>query len=376
MCLENNSKKKLLFVISSLVGAGAERVLVDIINHLDRNKYDIMLLIFEKIMDLQKYLHSSVKIVCLEKRSRWDFFKLILKLRLIIRDYKPVVVISHLHYTNIVTGLASMLLKRKFRLILCEHSYPRKYLLEVRLGNVKKWLMKITYKKADRIVTVSKSIKRVLEEDFNIQPINIISIYNPIPLETIRDKSQKEVEHIFLKDKNAQIIISAGRLEEEKRLDRLLRAFALMKTKKNSARLIILGKGNLHKELEVLSSNLNIDKCVDFVGYQVNPFAWISKADIFVLSSDYEGLPMVLLETMACGTPIVSTDCPSGPSEIIKNGKNGILVPPADEEKLAATMLTLLKDESLRKKFSEEGKKRAEDFRIEKILPQYEELFL
>ena len=369
------SKRKLLFVIPSLVGDGAQRVLVDLINHLDRNKYDILLVIFDKIMDLQKDLHSSIKIVCLEKRSRWVFFKLILKLRGIIRDYKPVVVISHLHYTNLVTGLANMLLKRSSRLILCEHSYPRKYLPKDQLGYIKRWLMKITYRKADRIVTVSKSIKRVLEDDFNIKPKNIISIYNPIPLEAIRDKSQKEVEHTFFKDKNTQVIISAGRLAEEKRLDNLLRAFAIVKTKQKDARLIILGKGYLRNELEVLSSNLNIDKCVDFVGYQSNPFAWISKADIFVLSSDYEGLPMVILETMACGTPIVSTNCPSGPREIITNGKNGILVPPGDEEALARAIFKLLKDEKLRKKFSEGGKKRAEDFRIEKIIPQYEELF-
>jgi len=370
-----NSKRKLLFVISSLVGHGAERVVVDLINNLDRNKHDVLLVILEEILDLKKDLNSSVKIVCLEKRSRWEFFKMILKLRGIIRDYEPVVVISHLHYTNIVTGLASMLLKRKFRLILCEHSYPRKYLPKTRLRYIRRWLMTITYRKADRIVTVSKSIKRALEEDYNIQPKSIISIYNPIPLEEIRDKSHKELEHTFFKDKNAQVIISAGRLVELKRFDNLLRAFAIVRTKHNVARLIILGKGDLRNELEVLSSNLNIDKWVDFVGYQSNPFAWISKADIFVLSSDYEGLPMVLLETMACGTPIVSTDCPSGPSEIITEGKDGTLVPPGDEEALARAIFKLLNDEKLRIKFAVEGKKRAEDFRIEKIIPQYEELF-
>ena len=348
---------------------------MDLINHLDRKKYDILLVIFEKVLDLKEDLHSSVKIVCLKKRNRWDFVKLILKLRGIIRAYKPNVAISHLEYTNIVTGLASMLLKRKFRLIFCEHSYPRKYLLKARLRYIRRWLMKVTYRKADRVVTVSRSIKRVLEEDFNIQPKDLIYIYNPIPLETIRDKSQEEVEHAFFKDKNAQVIISAGRLVELKRFDSLLRAFAVVKAKQNVARLIILGKGELRNKLEVLSSDLNIDKSVDFVGYQSNAFAWISKADIFVLSSDYEGLPMVLLETMACGTPIVSTDCPSGPSEIITNGKNGILVPPGDEEALARAIYKLLKDEKLRKKFSAEGKKRAKDFRIENILPQYEELF-
>ena len=367
--------KKLLFVISSLCGGGAERVVIHQINHLNKDKYDIFLVIFENKLDYRKDLVSPVRIVCLYKKSRWDFFKLILQLRGLICDYKPAVVISSLNYTNIVTVLASMFMKRKFRVILCEQNYPRKYLSEVRLGYLKKWLMKLTYRKADGIVSVSKGIKRVLVEDFNIRSEKIITIYNPISLETVREESQKEIEHPFFKDKNAQVIISAGRLVEQKRFDRLLRAFSLVRIKQEKVHLIILGKGPLRKELEALSSQLNINKCVDFVGFKSNPYAWISKADLFVLSSDFEGFPMVLLEAMACGTAVISTDCPSGPGEIITNGENGMLTPLADEKTLSEAILVLLKDEKLMKKFSEEGKKRAEDFRIEKILPQYEALF-
>ena len=98
-------------------------------------------------------------------------------------------------------------------------------------------------------------------------------------------------------------------------------------------------------------------------------------ASLFVLSSLCEGLPNVLLEAMVCGVPVISSDCSYGPREIITNGNNGLLVPRADEKTLADAMLTLLKDENLRKKFSQNGKRRAEVFRIEKILPQYEELF-
>ncbi len=374
MNFEIDYKKKVLFIIPSLVGGGAERMFVHLINHFDKDKYDIFLVLFENKLDYKKDLFFPVKIVCLSKKGRWDFFKLILKLRKLMCDYKPAVVISSLHYTNIVTVLASMFMKRKFRVILCEQNYPRKYLPEVRLGYLKRWLMKLTYRKADGIVAVSKSIKRVLQHDFNVESEKTRTIYNSISLEAIREKSQEEIEHPFFKDKNAEVIISAGRLVEQKRFDRLLIGFSLVREKQDSVFLIILGKGELRKELESLAAKLKVSKWIDFVGFKSNPFAWISKADIFVLSSNYEGLPMVLLEAMACGTPVISTDCPSGPKEIITNGKNGILVPPADEEALARAMLTLLKNESLRKKLSEEGIKRAEDFRMEKILPQYEEL--
>ncbi len=147
-----------------------------------------------------------------------------------------------------------------------------------------------------------------------------------------------------------------------------------MEKNKKNVYLIILGEGILRKELEILASKLNINKCVDFVGFKFNPYAWIAKADIFVLSSDFEGLPNVVIEAMACGTPVISTDCASGPNELITNGKNGILVPTVDENALAEAMGTLLRNENLRKKFSKRARKRAEDFRIEKIIPQYEEL--
>ena len=161
----------------------------------------------------------------------WDFLKLIFKLRKIICDYKPDSVISHLQYTNIVAVLSSLFLRRKYTLLLSEHSYPRKYLAKDQLRYLKRCLMNLTYKKADRIIAVSKEIKKVLEEDFSIQPEKAKAIYNPVPLEEIREKSQEEAEHPFFKNKNAQVIISVGRFVESKRFDVLLRAFSLVRKK-------------------------------------------------------------------------------------------------------------------------------------------------
>jgi glycosyltransferase involved in cell wall biosynthesis len=367
-------KKKIAFIILSLSFGGAERVLIHLINHLNKEKYSICLVLFEDILDYKEDLHFSGEIVYLNKKSRWDFFKLIIKLRKTLRTFQPDTVFSFLHYTNIVTVMASLFLKKEFKLILCERSYPPKYLPKVRLGYLKKWLMRFTYRKADKILTVSKSIARVLEEDFNIKSEKIKTIYNPVILEEIKDKCQKEIKHPFFEDERAQIVISVGRLVEAKRFDRLLRTFSLVKEKRDRVYLIILGEGGLRKELENLSLELRVDKRTDFVGFQSNPYAWMHKADIFVLSSDFEGFPNVILEAMACGTPVISTDCPSGPNEIIVNGQNGVLVPTEDEKALAGAVLRLLKNEPLRRTLSEEAKRRVETFRIEKILPQYEEV--
>ncbi|MHA1381323.1 MAG: glycosyltransferase, partial [Candidatus Helarchaeota archaeon] len=238
-----NSKKKLLFVISSLGGGGAERVVVNIINHLDKNAYEVLLVIFENKLDLRGDLKVPIKIVCLEKKSRWGFLKIIIKLRKVINSYKPHSIISFLQYTNIVTVLSTLFQKRDYALIISERNYPRNYLTNTPLGYLERWLMNFTYKKPDKIIAVSEAIKKALEEDFDISPQKIKVIYNPIPLEEIQVKSKELVEHPFFLNQNIQVIISVGRLTKQKRFDILLRAFFLIRKKQKTARLIILGKG-------------------------------------------------------------------------------------------------------------------------------------
>ncbi|MHA1381063.1 MAG: glycosyltransferase, partial [Candidatus Helarchaeota archaeon] len=243
MYIATKTKKKIMFVISSLVGGGAERVVVNLINHLERNKYEPHLVIFENKLDLKRNLKFPIKIVCLEKKSKWGFLKIIIKLRKVINNYKPHSIISFLQYTNIVTVLSTLFKKRDYALIISERNYPPKYLTNTPLGYLERWLMNFTYKMPDKIIAVSKAIKKALEEDFDISPQKIKVIYNPIPLEEIQVKSKELVEHPFFLNQNIQVIISVGRLTKQKRFDILLRAFFLIRKKQKTARLIILGKG-------------------------------------------------------------------------------------------------------------------------------------
>jgi glycosyltransferase involved in cell wall biosynthesis len=167
------------------------------------------------------------------------------------------------------------------------------------------------------------------------------------------------------------IVIAIGRLVRQKRFDILIEALSNVLTEID-ARLIILGDGPDRELLERLVEDLGIPDKVSFEGFQINPYKFLSKAAVFVLSSQREGLPMVILEAIACGIPVVSTDCPSGPREILENGRCGLLVPVNDVNAIANGIKKLLNDKNLRKEFSTLGRERAKYFSIDKIVKQYE----
>jgi glycosyltransferase involved in cell wall biosynthesis len=154
----------------------------------------------------------------------------------------------------------------------------------------------------------------------------------------------------------------------------LLRSYALVKDKVK-AKLVILGEGKERRNLENLSRELLIEDRVILYGYVNNPYKFMRNAEIFVLSSKLEGFPNVLLEAMAVGVPVVSFDCPTGPNEIITNRENGILVEPGNEKELSDAIIELLSNKDMGKKFVANGLPRAEDFSIDKIIPQFTSLF-
>lgn len=370
----DQKKKKILFVIISLVGGGAEKVLVRLITRLDKDKYNVRLVLFEQKLDFLHELDSSLRIDCLHKTSRWDFLNMIFKLKKIMREFTPDVVISLLDYANVITALALSFAKVRARLLLCEHNYPMRH-PAVSFRAVIQRLKKYTYRKADNVIVVSKSIKKYYEKNLRLIPERIKVIHNPIPDEEVIEKSREKAEHPFLQDAQRRVIITVGRLEQVKRYDRLIRAFSRARKQQENLCLIILGKGSLEGELKALVKQLGEEEHINFVGFKQNPYAWIAKSEVLALSSEVEGFPNVLIEAMVCGVPVVSVDCKSGPSEIIKHQHNGLLVPEGDERLLAEALLTIIRDEKLRRKFAQTGKEFAAKFQVENILPQYEALF-
>jgi glycosyltransferase involved in cell wall biosynthesis len=196
---------------------------------------------------------------------------------------------------------------------------------------------RVFYGLADVVTAVSQGVADDLAAAFGRQKNWVKVIYNPIVSDEIITKSRQPAEHEFFQDKDIPVILSVGRLEPQKDYPVLLKAFARVR-KNRSCRLIILGQGFDRPALEKLVDDLEIGKDVSLPGYADNPYAYMKQASLFVLSSIHEGLPTVLIEALACGCPVVSTDCPSGPMEILEGGKWGQLVPMKDVDALAAAI--------------------------------------
>jgi glycosyltransferase involved in cell wall biosynthesis len=233
------------------------------------------------------------------------------------------------------------------------------------------YLIKLSYPFADDIIAISKGVSEDLAEFCSVEENRIKVIYNPAITPAIADESEESISHQWFTAYTYPVILGVGRLMDQKDFSTLIKAFRQL-LQKREARLVILGEGEKREELEELTQNLGIEEKVDIAGFKQNPFPYMKNADVFVLSSVWEGFGNVLVEAMACGTPVVSMDCPSGPAEILENGKYGPLVPPGDSEALVYAILDTL-DSPID---SELLKERANDFEVEKISSEYEEFVL
>ena len=228
-----------------------------------------------------------------------------------------------------------------------------------------------TYPYSDAAVGVSRGLAGELTETIRVPNNRVHTIYNPVVSEALARTSNEPAGHPWLDHPGPRVILTAGRLSKGKDFPNLLTAFARLRDG-CPARLIVLGKGRLRPELLAHSEQLGISDHVDFPGFVQNPYAFMAKASLFVISSRHEGLPRVLIEAMACGCPVVSTDCPFGPDEILEGGRWGELVPIGDAKALSEAMLRTLENPHPQAAL----RKRASFFGIEQAVTRYEELLL
>lgn len=228
------------------------------------------------------------------------------------------------------------------------------------------YLLRWSFSQCEQIIAVSQGVAEDLASTTGLPLERIKVIYNPVISLDFLEKAEEPVNHPWLGSKEIPVILGAGRFVKQKDFSTLIRAFALVRQQR-LARLIIIGQGAEQFGLEQLVHDLNLDEDVDFPGFVENPYAYMSRARVFVLSSAWEGFGNVIVEAMATGTAVVSTDCPSGPSEILENGKYGQLVPVGDFEALAHAILLTLENPIS----SPVLKQKAQDFSIELIVEQY-----
>ncbi|RMF25250.1 MAG: glycosyltransferase [Cyanobacteria bacterium J083] len=327
------------FYLYNLSGGGAERITVNLMHNFIQLGLKIDLVINTKTNSpYLPMVPPEVRVLELKLGSRKGIPKLITYLR----QEQPLVLLSSLHYNNEIAILAKYLAVVPTKVMVCEHNTLS--LRAKRQNSGLKWAILLTrmlYPLSNGILAVSHSVAQDLAQVSGIPLKRINTIYNPVISSGLLEQSKEPLDHPWFAPSEPPVILGVGRLNEQKDFSTLIRAFALVRQEK-PARLMILGQGAEEKKLKALAKELDIEKDVAFPGFQSNPYPFIAKAAVFALSSLWEGLPTVLIEAMALGTPVVATDCPGGSAEIVNNGKYGSLVPMGDSQALAEEILSIL----------------------------------
>jgi GalNAc-alpha-(1->4)-GalNAc-alpha-(1->3)-diNAcBac-PP-undecaprenol alpha-1,4-N-acetyl-D-galactosaminyltransferase len=358
---------RLTLVIPSLWGGGAERVLSILANGWVEQGEDVSILTFEAAGAPAYHLHPQVKVrrldLARQSRNSWEGLRQnvhrIRMLRRAIRESQPGVVVSFMNQTNVLTVSATRGLRLK--VVISERTSPRRQIM----GRMWRALRRLAYPWADALVCPTRSGLAGFQEMFKVRGVTI-----PNPVEV--SVTLKHQQHGNFA---AKLLIAMGRLIPEKGFDLLLEAFAQLAHRHPDWSLTIAGEGNLRSQLEEQSKSLKIAERVHFPGHLADPFTFLRAGDLFVLSSRFEGFPMALVEAMACGLPVVSFDCPEGPREIIRDGIDGLLVPPEDVGALTAALDRLMSDREERARLAARAPDVTTRFSLETVLSQWRQLF-
>lgn len=362
---------RLTLIISSLSAGGAERVMSLMANYWAAKNWAITLLTYDDGMtppfyDLEPGIsHIHLDVVRVSRNivsGLLNNIRRLQRVRSAIKNSQPDAVISCLDAVNVITLMATSTLN--ISTLVLEQCDPRL----VSSGRTWQWLQRLTYAKALKVITPCEGV----DNYFNWLPQDKrIVIHNP--LTPIQD-NQEEINLPEGIDKGKNWIVTIGRLTRVKGYDILLSAFQRIANKHPDWQLLIIGNGELRPQLEELRERLHLTHQVFFLGLIKNPFAILKNSKLFVTASRSEGFGNALIEAMACGLPAISTDCPSGPREIIRHGIDGMLVPNGDIEALASTMNYLMINELALKKLAIHASEVTERFDLEKTMMIWEEL--
>jgi len=358
-------KKKIAFILPSLNIGGAERVTLSVIKALDKSKYDPVLITFNSEGPLKKEVPPDVRLYSIgSKRLRYSVIKMIKLLRRLKADC----IFSTLGYVNFLVLLLKRLPGLKAKIIIREASTPTMVLKTFPAWKARlyKLLYRLLYPGADLIIAQCDNMRKDLIKNFGLKPGKIVRIYNPVDTDAVLSGADMFIPEEFKSDEIN--IVAVGRLTEAKGYDILLKAFARLVKFRPEAHLYIIGDGLLKQKLICISRELKLEGKVTFLGFLNNPYPYLKHADLYVLSSRWEGFPNTLLEALVCKTKVVATDCESGPREILKDEKYGLLAKVDDEVSLYEKMMQYLE---LPNRTSDRGK----DFSVAKIHRRYQKAF-
>ena len=377
-------------MVNSLAGDGAERIALTSFKQFQNRGYEVLLICIEKeegyripegarifyLTDFEKVSNPLAKVF-------WVLVSLF-RLYKIIQQENIRFIQSHINRSNFINAGAKYLGARHYAQLII-HT-PVRFKDAFWLKYLKTMLFTLFYQKADEVVSISKLMLYETEKTLRLErfPLKHRVVYNPHELLKIKSMARQEPEN-FSFDQHKRYLISAGRLVSHKRVDDIIRAFHTIRAARPDVELLILGAGDQRPFLEQMVREKGLQSCVHFLGYCSNPFSYIARSDLFVMASEAEGLPNIIIESLACQTPVISSDCVSGPREILSPGtdftrlltdqveyaKFGVLFPVGRAGLLAEAISHLLDNENLRKQYAEAGLQRAEQYDEDVIAGHY-----
>lgn len=329
--MNGNGKPTLALFLPSLEGGGAERVMLNLARGIIQRGFPVELVLAQASGPYLKQLPEGITVIDLASGRT---LASIPRLAAYLRRRRPQALLTALNHANMAALAARKLSGADVRVVVSEHNelFPGKLLDKE--GVVFQRLMRYTYAWADKIVAVSHGVADSLARICGIPRRRIDVIYNPVIGQSLWERAREPLTHPWFTPGEPPVILGIGRLHKQKDFSNLIQAFALVRAER-PARLVILGEGEERPALERLVLELGVTADVRLPGFVDNPYSYLAHSAVFVLSSAWEGLPTVLIEALAVGTPVVSTDCPSGPREILQDGRFGPLVPPRNSAALA-----------------------------------------
>lgn len=351
----SHKKKKIALIGYRLSGGGSDKVMANLSIFFERQGFEVDVI---TVLDEVSFPYSGklVNLGLLKNKSNGIFNKArrLKALQKYLNKYKFDFIIDFRFRTKVVQELILARLIYNTKTIFTVHSF----LIDHYMPN-NSWLTRLMYNKCYANVVITDEMKKLIESKHQLK--NVVTIQNPVYLDEILEKQDENIEFDF------DFIIAVGQYENEiKQFDQLILSYIKSDLPKKQVHLVIVGNGDESKLKKVILEN-NVFNFVHLIGYQNNPFKYLSKAKFLVLSSQNEGFPNVILEALACQTPVISFDCDFGPRDMITNFENGILVENQNWEKLTGAMNLLLADKVLHQHCKENTFKSVQPFLLEKI---------
>jgi glycosyltransferase involved in cell wall biosynthesis len=365
-------RMKVCFVIPSLAGGGAERVAVQVLNALDDTRWDRSMYLFERTGPYLTDLSPSISLHVAPAGSRFGQWR---ALRRFVRSERPDVMVAFLSYLSVLTAVRAAAVGS--RVVFAVGTPMSAFLLDEDYRWSGPWsrrlftaAMRIGCAVADLIVATSRGVADDLIASFGGRPGRVRVVNNPVDIAALTAAAQDPIDAIDAARWNRPVIVAAGRLAAVKNYPLLIEAFALLR-QRMPASLFILGQGDQEPSVRALIAERGLGECVHLCGFRRNPWSYIARADVFALTSRYEGFGNVLAEAMACGVTVVATSSP-GTLEIVTSGTDGLLVERHEPAAFAEALARVLDDAVLRRCLAEAGRRHAEQYGTESVALAYD----